>query len=146
LYRQTSIGIINCIAIPSVIASSYRPFHVVTRRHTSSHDHPPARLERRASGARDTIPPQRGPSRRQDDARAAVHRIVRARGDARGDREVRTRGGGGGGTMTAASVVPAPAEASGADAGPPGAAMTAVGGGGGVSRLGSELRRLLREG
>ena len=41
LYRQTSIAtsrrIINCIAIPSVIASSYRPFHVVTRRHTSSH-------------------------------------------------------------------------------------------------------------
>ena len=38
---QTSIAtsrrIINCIAIPSVIASSYRPFHVVTRRHTSSH-------------------------------------------------------------------------------------------------------------
>jgi len=41
LYRQTSIAtscrIINCITIPSVIASSYRPFHVVTRRHTSSH-------------------------------------------------------------------------------------------------------------
>ena len=33
----TSRRIINCIAIPSVIASSYRPFHVVTRRHTSSH-------------------------------------------------------------------------------------------------------------
>ena len=41
LYRQNSIAtsrrIINYIAILSVIASSYRPFHVVTRRHTSSH-------------------------------------------------------------------------------------------------------------
>ena len=41
LYRQTSIAtsrrIINCIAIPSVIASSYHQFHVVTRRHTLSH-------------------------------------------------------------------------------------------------------------
>ena len=33
----TSRRIINYIAIPSVIASSYRPFHIVTRRHTLSH-------------------------------------------------------------------------------------------------------------